>query len=124
MPTNPVTTPRLTLLQRLSSLFTRRIPVTKSRPGNPEGEIGQQANDSEFRKPPENPPQQVAPGLPPGMRRLAVESWPSKKTYEVTLDVSRQVLRLVVPVEFERGVLSDAPSPYGTCPEPVYMKVK
>jgi hypothetical protein len=58
------------------------------------------------------------------MRRLAVESWPSKKTYEVTLDVSRQVLRLVVPVEFERGVLSDAPSPYGTCPEPVYMKVK
>lgn len=109
MPTNPVTTPRLTMLQRLSSLFGRKIPVTKSRPENAEGEIGQQVCDSEFLKPPTSSPQQLAPGIPPGLRTVALKSLRSTKTYDVTLDVSRQVLRLEVPEEFGRGVLSEAP---------------
>jgi hypothetical protein len=108
MPTNPLTTPRLTMLQRLSSLFRRRILVTKTRPESPDGEIGQQVHGSEFLKSPASPSQQLAPGVPPGLRRVALRSWRSTKTYEVTLDISRQVLRLEVPEEFEHRVLSEA----------------
>ena len=84
---------------------------------NPEGETGQQAYDSEFLKLLASPPPKpLAPELAPGWRRVAQESPrstmssfltpknavtnPRSANYEVTLDVSSQVLRLVVPIEY------------------------
>ncbi len=104
---------------------------------NPAGDIGQPAYDPEFLKSLGGAPKPVAANLPESWRKVAVKAtemttprptmWqrvssllksnvsnahlpqPGGTDYEVTLDLSHQVLRLDIPEEYDFGDLREAP---------------
>ena len=65
--------------------------------GNVDSEAGQRAYTPEFLKLLANPPSSTGPELKPGWRRVPAQARGAAQTYRVTLDLSRQVLRLSVP---------------------------
>ncbi len=64
---------------------------------NVDSEPGQRAYAPEFLKSLTRPPSSTGPELKPGWRRISVRAGGDAGEYHVTLDLSRQVLRLSVP---------------------------
>jgi len=64
-------------------------------------ETGQRGYDSEFLKLVANPPAPASPELQPGWRKVPGTARRIREKYEVTLDLSHQVLELSVPEDHE-----------------------
>jgi hypothetical protein len=66
---------------------------------NVDSETGQRVYDPEFIKLLTSPPSSTGPQLKPGWRRVTARAEGAAGVYHVTLDLSRQVLHLNVPVD-------------------------
>lgn len=84
---------------RSSSEVTEKLVPrgATSMTANVDSEAGQRVYAPEFLKLLANPPSSTSPELKPGRRRIGVRASGTVGEYHVTLDLSRQVLRLSVP---------------------------